>query len=125
MYMRVASLCYTEIHLHSLVGASTCVPIYMNSAGLDAQSERGISKSSAEKKVYMRIDTEVTTCADCLLDNHVVISEQLEKSVKSKQKNVFQKDKATFAGLQKHFLFESFFMIEDTQFDYFVQDTWR
>ena len=43
---------YTEIHLRSLVGASTCMRIYMNSAGLDAQSERGIAKSSADKSVY-------------------------------------------------------------------------
>ena len=92
----------------------------MNSAGLDAQSERGISNSSAEKNVQ-----KLTTCADCLLDNHMVIPEQPEKSVQYKQKNGFQKDKATFAGLRKHFLFVSFFMFEDTQLHYFVQYTWR
>ena len=68
----------------------------------------------------MRIDT----CANCLLDNHMVISEQPEKSVQSQQIKGIQKDKAPFAGLQKHSLFVSFFMIEDTQFDYFVQYTW-
>ena len=52
MYMRVASSCNTEIYLHSLVEASTCMRIFMNSTGLDAQSERGISISSAEKSVY-------------------------------------------------------------------------
>ena len=44
----------TEIHMHSLIGARTCMRIYTNNAELDAQSERGISKSSAEK-IYMRI----------------------------------------------------------------------
>ena len=39
----------TEIHMRSLIGACTCVRIYTNSAELDAQSEQGISKSSAEK----------------------------------------------------------------------------
>ena len=38
-----------------------------------------------------------------VLENHVVISEQPEKSVQYKQKNGFQKDMATFAGLQKQF----------------------
>ena len=48
----------TEIHLRSLIGARTCMCIYTNSAELDAQSERGISKSSAEKKYIceQRID---------------------------------------------------------------------
>ena len=44
----------TEIHLRSLIGVCTCMRVYTNSAELDAQSERGISKSSAEK-VDMRI----------------------------------------------------------------------
>ena len=44
----------TEIHLRSLIGARTCMRVYTNSAERDAQSERGISKSSAEK-IYMRI----------------------------------------------------------------------
>ena len=39
----------TEIHLRSLIGARTCMCIYMNNAELDAQSERGVSKSSVEK----------------------------------------------------------------------------
>ena len=64
----------TEIHLRSLIGAPTCMRVYTNSAELDAQSERGISKSSAEK-IYMRIALQKSsTCADRLLDNHVVIS---------------------------------------------------
>ena len=42
----------TEIHLRSLIGACTYMRIYTNSDGLDAQFERGISKSSAEKSVY-------------------------------------------------------------------------
>ena len=44
----------TEIHLRSLIGARTCMRVYTNSAELDAQSERGITKSSVEK-IYMRI----------------------------------------------------------------------
>ena len=44
----------TEIYLRSLIGACTCMHVNRNSAELDAQSERGISKSSAEK-IYMRI----------------------------------------------------------------------
>ena len=49
--------------------------IYTNRAELDAQSERGISKASAEK-IYMRIALwKSTTPADHLFDNHVVISE--------------------------------------------------
>ena len=64
----------TEIHLRILIGARTCMRVYTNSAELDAQSERGISKSSAEK-IYMRIALQSSTCADRLLDNHVVISE--------------------------------------------------
>ena len=39
----------TEIHLTSRIGARTCMCVYMNSTELDAQSKRGISKSSAEK----------------------------------------------------------------------------
>ena len=39
----------TEIHLPNLIGARTCICVYTNSAELDAQSERGISKLSAEK----------------------------------------------------------------------------
>ena len=42
----------TEIHLRILIGARTCMPVYTSSTKLDAQSERGISKSSAEK-IYM------------------------------------------------------------------------
>ena len=42
----------TEIHLRSLIGARTCMRVYTNSAELVAQSERGISKSSAEKNIY-------------------------------------------------------------------------
>ena len=38
-----------EIHQRSLFGACTCTRLYMDSAELDEQSERGISKSSAEK----------------------------------------------------------------------------
>ena len=41
----------TEIHLHKLIGARTYMRVYTNSAELDAQSERGISKSSAEKYI--------------------------------------------------------------------------
>ena len=62
----------TEIHLRSLIGARTCMRVYTNSAELDGQSERGISKSSAEKYIC---EQKLTTCADRLPDNHVVISE--------------------------------------------------
>ena len=41
----------TEIHLHSLIGAPTCMRVHMNSAELDVQSEPGISKLSAEKYI--------------------------------------------------------------------------
>ena len=40
----------TEIHLCSLIGASTCMRVYTNRAGLYMQSKWGISKSSVEKK---------------------------------------------------------------------------
>ena len=64
----------TEVHLRSLTGPRTCMRVYTNSAELDAQSGRGISKSSAEK-IYIRIALQKSsTCADRLLDNHVVIS---------------------------------------------------
>ena len=42
----------TEKHLGSLIRARTCMRVYTKSAELDAQSEQGISKSSAEK-IYM------------------------------------------------------------------------
>ena len=42
----------TEIYLRSLIGVCTCMHIYTNSGELDAQSEWGISKSSAEKNIY-------------------------------------------------------------------------
>ena len=45
----------TEIHLRSLIGARTCMHLYTNSAELDAQSERDIAKSSAQK-IYMRME---------------------------------------------------------------------
>ena len=75
-YVYVSSVIHaTEIHLPSLIGARTCMRVYTNSAELDAQFERGISKSSAEK-IDMRIALQKSsTCADRLLDNHVVISE--------------------------------------------------
>ena len=54
-YVYVRSVVHaTEIHVCSLIGARTCMLVYTNSAVLDAQSERGISKSSAEK-IDMRI----------------------------------------------------------------------
>ena len=48
--------------------------IYTNSAELDAQSERVISNSSAGK-INVNSVKKLTTCADRLPDNHVVISE--------------------------------------------------
>ena len=42
----------TEIPLRSLIGARTCIRVYTKGAELDAQSVRGISKSSAEKNIY-------------------------------------------------------------------------
>ena len=39
----------SEIQLRSIIGARTFMRVYTNSAELDAQSERGISKLSAEK----------------------------------------------------------------------------
>ena len=39
------------------------------------QSERGTSKSSAEKSIYANSMLKLTAFADHLLDNHVVISE--------------------------------------------------
>ena len=50
--------------------------IYTNSAELDTQSELGISNSSAEK-IYVNSVKKLTTFADRLLDNHVVISERV------------------------------------------------
>ena len=51
-YVYASSIVHTtEIHLRSLFGACTCTRIHTNSAELDAQSERAISKSSAEKYI--------------------------------------------------------------------------
>ena len=47
--MRVA---YFMLPKYSLIGARTCMHVYTNSAELDAQSGRGISKSSAEENIY-------------------------------------------------------------------------
>ena len=64
--------------------------IYTNSAELDAQFERGISNSSAEK-IYVNSVNKLTTFADRLLDNHVVISERVTgKSAQSSQKMGFR-----------------------------------
>ena len=86
--------------------------VYMNNIGLDAQSEWDISKSSSAKSVY-----EFMTSADRLLSNHVVISEDRnycyrKTSAQSNQKIGVRKIISTFTGLQKHFLFTSFLMIE-------------
>ena len=67
--------------------------IYTNSAELDAQSEQGISDSSAEK-IHVN-SVKLTTCAGRLLDNHVVISEHHKScywktSVQSSQKMGFR-----------------------------------
>ena len=44
-------------HQRSLFGACTCTRVYIDSAELDEQSERGISKLSAEKgKCEKRIE---------------------------------------------------------------------
>ena len=64
-----------------------------NSAELDVQSEQGISDSSAEK-IHVN-SVKLTTCAGCLLDNHVVISEHRKScywktSVQSSQKMGFR-----------------------------------
>ena len=88
--------------------------VYTNSAELDAQSERGISKSSAEKYIC---EKKWTTCADRLPDNHVVISEHCKSyywktSAQTSQKTGFGKINATIAGLRKHILLISCFMIE-------------
>ena len=49
-YVYASSIVHAgEIYLHSIIGARTCMRVYTNSAELDAQSERGISKLSAEK----------------------------------------------------------------------------
>ena len=98
----------TEIHLHSLIGARTCMRVYTNSAELDAQSERGISKSSAEK-IYMRIALQKSsTCADRLLDNHVVISEHRKfcywKSAQSSQKMGFGTVTPQSRSAETHFV---------------------
>ena len=51
-YVYASSIVHaTEIHLRRLIEASTCMRVYVSSAELDAQSERGISKSSAEKYI--------------------------------------------------------------------------
>ena len=103
----------TEIHLRSLVGTRTCMHVHTNSVGLDAQSEQDISKSSSvEKSVYAFM-----TSADRLLNNHVVISEDRNScyrktSAQPNQKMSVREIISTFAGLQKHFLFISFFMTE-------------
>ena len=64
---------------------------------MSAQSERG---------------EQSTTCADRLQDNHVVISESRMSRLAVWSDNGFQKDNTTFAGLQKHNLFTSCFIIE-------------
>ena len=50
VYVYASSVVHaTEIYMRSLIGARTCMHVYTNSAELDAQSERGTSKSSAKK----------------------------------------------------------------------------
>ena len=54
-------------------------------------------------------EKKLTTCADCLHDNHVVISEHCKSYywkmyAQTSQKMGFGKDNATIAGLRKHIL---------------------
>ena len=83
--------------------------VYTNSAEFDAQSERGISKSSAEKYIC---EQKLMTCADRLPDNHVLISEHRNSyywktSAQTSQKMSFGKK-----SLRKHILLILCFMIE-------------
>ena len=91
----------------------------------DVQSELGISKSSAEKSV-----NAFMTSADCLLENHMVISEDRNSCyqktfAQSNQKMGDRKIISTFAGLRKHFMFNLFFMIEAYAFGLLDQHAWR
>ena len=56
-----------KIHLRSLIGVCTCMCVYMNSAGLDEQSELGISKLLQKKKCickkrHLQIVCLITKC---------------------------------------------------------------
>ena len=85
---------------------------HIHSAELDAQSERGISNSSAGK-INVNSVKKLTTCADHLLDNHVVISEHgkscyWKTSAQSSQKMGSPQSR----DLQKHILLISCLIIE-------------
>ena len=78
-----------------------------------------------EKSVYAFM-----TSADRLLNNHEVISEDRnscyrQTSAQSNKKMGDRKIISTFVGLQKHFLFISFFMIEAYAIGLVVQNAWR
>ena len=110
-YVYATSVVHATVrNLRSLIGARTCMRVYTNSAELDAQSEQGISKSSAEK-IYMRIALQKSSArADRLLDNHVVISEH-RKFCSLVRKWVSERDRHN-RGWQKHILLISCLMIE-------------
>ena len=54
-----------EIHLRSLIRACSCMRVYMNSAVL-------MRENVAEKKWICEKRIDLTTSADCPLDNHLV-----------------------------------------------------
>lgn len=90
-----------EIQLHSLIGVCTCMRVYMKSAGLDAQSERGITK-----KLRKKIARLITTW---LISEHRN-SFNLKMPAQSIQKSVF--NRITPHSLVCRNIFISFFMIE-------------
>ena len=64
--------------------------VHMDSAKLDEQSERGISKSSAEKGTCEK-RIEVNDMRRCLLDNHVVYISVTGKRLRSLIRKWFSK----------------------------------
>ena len=65
----------TEIHRRSLIGAHTCMRVYTNSANLMHSLNGSYPNHLRKKYIYVNSIQMLLTCTDCLLNNHVVLSE--------------------------------------------------
>ena len=72
----------------------------------------GAYSNHLRKNIYTNSTQKLTTCADRLLDKHVVISEHRKSCYLKTSENGFRKGNATIAGLQTHILLFSCLMIE-------------
>ena len=124
--------CNRNIHLRSLIGACTCMRVYMNSLGHDAQSEQGISKMLRGKSVDVckeRIELSLRNAQIVRWITTWFISELRIKScdrktsTQSRQKTVFKRIRPHSPVCGNICLSHSLWLRHE-QLDYFVQQAY-